>query len=257
MNRNRVTPMSDSNPFEDNPADEPPALTRPIPPRPSFSPSSPARQSRLEELLARQAELRERDARLRNSRAEIVPEPNFPQFAPTIVFDLDRDIPKLAHPCVTASLHGLIAVIVSSFVNVLAILSVRGLSNFHFVRSMVFGLIQGFGTVYVVFNYSFLRLYAFCRKRDISFSWIVTQFVIVGWIIYLAIGFPDSGCVGVATFLDLLAKSRSRFSMTIAGINTAIVILSAYCQFATLYKAQAYQKVSGAGENEVPNPVRV
>jgi hypothetical protein len=69
--------------------------------------------------------------------------------------------------------------------------------------------------------------------------------MVVGWSVYLTIGFPDSGCVGLATFLDLLAKSKFKFSMLVAFLNTIFIASAAFFQFLTLYKAQAYQKVSG------------
>jgi hypothetical protein len=75
------------------------------------------------------------------------------------------------------------------------------------------------------------------------------QFAVVGWTVYLTIGFPDSGCVGLATFLDLLAKSRFKFSMFVAFVNTILVGGAALLQFVTLYKAQAYEKVSGQDDD--------
>jgi hypothetical protein len=251
----------EENPFGGEPTEETPFDKPSIPPSapspPPLSSSSFSRQSRLDAIRAREAELRDREERLRDTRAEIIPEPNFPPFFPLIVFDLDRDIPKRAHGCLNCSLTGFGLVFASVFFNLLAILSVRGLYGYKHLRSIIFGIIQGFGTGYVIFNYSFLRLYHFCRKRDIPFSWIVTQFLIVAWLVYLAIGFPDSGCVGLATFLDLLAKSKSKFSMIVAALNTGLIIAAAYFQFVTLYKAQAYQKVSGADDNQVPQQLRV
>jgi hypothetical protein len=238
---------SDENPFQGDPNDdippfEPPSQLRGAQPMLAAFPSP---QARLQQLREREAALEERGRRLRGEQAEVIPSPNFPAWAPMFVFNLDRDIPKRAHSCVSASLYGLAAAAASVLVNLLAVLAVRGLPSFHRVRSLIFGIIQGFGTVYFAFNYSFLKLYAACRRRDVPFSWVVTQFVLVGWIAYLAIGFPDSGCVGVATFLDLLAKSRSTVSMCVAAVNTALIVAVLYFQFVTLYRAQAYQKVSG------------
>jgi hypothetical protein len=247
--------QDNDNPFRaDIPDDDIPTLPGPAH-SPWLSPPAPDPQSKREELLRRQRELEDRQRRLQGERAEFVPAPNFPPFAPIFVFNLDRDIPKRAHSCLTSSLYGLIAVTASVFLNIFAILCVRGLPTFHHVRSMVFGIVQGFGTVYVVFNYSFLKLYGACRKKDIPFSWTVSQFVVVAWIVYLAIGFPDSGCVGLATFLDLLAKSPSKFSMFVAAINTGLIVAVAYFQVVTLYKAQGYQKVSG--QEDLGRPVVV
>jgi hypothetical protein len=213
-------------------------------PSPSF-PKSPQTLTKLEQLRAREAELLHRQRELRAARETVIASPNFPKFFPVIVFDLGRDISPAAHSCLQHALCGLGAILLSSVFNILAVLCVSGLPTFHHVRSMVFALIQGFGTVYFVLNYSFIKLYDSCKKKDIPFSWVMIQFMVVGWIVYLTIGFPDSGCVGLATFLDLLAKSRFKFSMFVAFLNTVFVASAAFFQFLTLYKAQAYQKVSG------------
>jgi hypothetical protein len=247
------------NPFQaDTNDDDLPAFESPTATFPSWvPPSSTSTHPKMQDLLRRQDELRERERRLRDGKAEIIPLPNFPSFAPIFVFDLDRDIAKNAHPCVTSSLYGLIGITASVVLNLLAILCVRGLPTYRHVRSLIFGILQGFATVYMIFNYSFLKLYGSCRNRDIPFSWIVSQFMVVAWIVYLAIGFPDSGCVGLATFLDLLAKSQSTFSKIVATLNTALIVTVAYFQFVTLYKAQAYQKISGQDEIAGVKPLAV
>jgi len=99
--------------------------------------------------------------------------------------------------------------------------------------------------MYVVYNLSFQKLYTCCKKSDIPFSWVMTQFFAVGWMVYLTIGFPNSGSVGLATLLDLLAKSRRKFGMLIAFINTLLIGIATLFEFVTLYRAQEYQKVSG------------
>jgi hypothetical protein len=222
-----------------------------------FSQGSHSTSPKMQELLRRQDGLRERERRLRDGRAEIIPPPNFPSFAPMLVFDLDRDIPKNAHSCVNSSLYALVGITASAVLNLLAILCVRGLPTFHHIRSIIFGILQGFATVYVVLNYSFIKLYASCRNRDIPFSWMVSQFAMVAWVLYLAIGFPDSGCVGLATFLDLLAKSPSTFSRIVAALNTGLIATVAYFQFVTLYRAQVYQKISGQDESVGLRPLAV
>jgi hypothetical protein len=247
--------MSDDNPFQEevNDAEIPSFYTPPpkaISPSPSF-PKPPQTLSKLEQLRAREAELLRRQQELREARAEVIASPNFPRFYPVLVFDLNRDIPARAHSCLQNAVYGLLAIIASVVFNVFAVLCVWGLrQNFHHVRSMIFALIQGFGTVYLVFNYSFLRLYDACKKKDIPFSWIVIQFIVVGWTVYLTIGFPDSGSVGLATFLDLMAKSRFKFSMLMSFVNTLLIATATFFEFLTLYKAQAYQKVSG--QDDVP-----
>jgi hypothetical protein len=248
--------MSD-NPFQEeiNDADMP-QFSPPPPPRAS-SPgqslaTSPQGLSKLEQLRARESELLRRQQELQVARDEIIASPNYPSFFPVFVFNLARDISPRAHSCLQHALYGLCAIIVSAIFNIITVMCVWGLPTFHHVRSMIFALIQGFGTGYLVFNYSFLRLYDSCKRKDIPFSWILIQFAVVGWTVYLTIGFPDSGCVGLATFLDLLAKSRFKFSMLMAFLNTVFVASAAFFEFVALYKAQTYQKVSGQEEDVAP-----
>jgi hypothetical protein len=249
--------MNESNPFQaEGNDDESVAFQTAISPR-RVTYDTPSKMSKLESLQIREAELLKRQQRLVDARLEIGHVPNFPSFWPTVVFDLDRDIPRRAPACVTTSLYGLTALACSVCFNIVAIACVRGLPMFHHVRSLVFGIIQGFGTLYIALNYSFHRLYAACAQKDIPFSWIIVQFLLVGWCVYLSIGFPDSGCVGLATFLDLIAKSKSAFSMLVAAINTGLIVAAAFLQFVTLYKAQVYQKVSGQEDDALPNQAKV
>lgn len=201
--------------------------------------------SRLEQLRRREQELLRELQRLNDSRVGFLSSPNYPAVFPLVIYDPDRDIPERARSCVKNSLYGLAAVVVSALFNIVAVLCVWGLPTYHHVRCLIFAMIQGFGTAYVVFNYSYTKLYNSCRQRDVPFSWVVWQFAILAWCIYLTVGFPDSGCVGLATFLDLIAKSPYKFSMLMALLNTFLIGAATYFQFVTLYQAQAYQKVSG------------
>jgi hypothetical protein len=98
-----------------------------------------------------------------------------------------------------------------------------------------------------------MKLYASCKKRDIPFSWVVTQFLIIAWCVYLSIGFPNSGCVGLATFLDLIAMSPSGFSVFMAFLNTLLIVGATILQTMALYRAQQYQKVSGSDDTASTN----
>jgi hypothetical protein len=218
------------------------------PPVVGSSMKSPETVSKLEQLRIREAELLSRQQLLRDSRSEIIAVPNYPAIWPVIVFDPVRDLGAKSHSVARLSLYGLIAVCCSTAYNMLAVLSVWKLPGYNHLRSFIFAGLQGFGTAYVCYNYSFLKLYASCRKKDIPFSWIITQFLIIAWCVYLSIGFPTSGCVGLATFLDLIAKSPSGFSIFVAFINTALIISATVLQTLTLYRAQQYQKVSGSDD---------
>lgn len=234
--------MSD-NPFQEEGSDIGVDPVEPV--QSTQSPPPAAGLSRLEQLRRREQELLRELQRLSDSRVGFLSAPNYPPAFPLVIYDPEHDIPERARPCVKSSLYGLAAVVFSALFNILAVLCVWGLPSYSHVYCLIFAIIQGFGTVYVVFNYSYTKLYNSCRQKDIPFSWIVWQFAILGWCIYLTIGFPDSGCVGLATFLDLIAKSTYKFSMFMALLNTIGIGAATYFQFITLYQAQAYQKVSG------------
>ena len=138
----------------------------------------------------------------------------------------------------------------SAIFNIFAVLSVSGLPTYPKVRCFIFAIIQGFATVYVLINYSYEKLYISCKKHDIPFSWTTIEFMIIAWLVYLAIGFPSSGNVGLATFLDLVAKSNSGFAVFMAFINMGLICGAAATQFLCLMKAQAYQKVSGNDDTD-------
>jgi hypothetical protein len=83
----------------------------------------------------------------------------------------------------------------------------------------------------------------------VPFSFITWQFVLIGWTGYLAVGFPNSGSVGFATFIDLVAKSDSAWSKAIACLNSIALIVSFLTQIVVMERAQKYQKVSGLPEH--------
>lgn len=214
------------------------------------SSQSPSKLSKLEQLRAREAELLRRQQDIQGRRIEISPDANFPPFYPLVVYNLQDDIPSSAQLCVKYNLYSLLLMTCAAIFNVLAVLCVSGLPTYPKVRCFIFSIIQGFATFYVLLHYSYEKLYASCKKRDIPFSWTIISFLIIAWMIYLTIGFPTSGSVGLATFLDLVAKSNSGFSVFIAFINMLLTGAATGFQFLCLMKAQAYQKVSGTEDTD-------
>ena len=217
---------------------------------PTSSSQSPSKLSKLEQLRAREAELLRRQQEIQGKRLEISPDANFPPFYPLVVYNLENDIPSAAQSCVKCNLYSLMLMTCAAIFNVLAVLCVSGLPTYPKVRCFIFSLIQGFATFYVLLHYSYEKLYLACKKHDIPFSWTITSFLILAWMIYLTIGFPTSGSVGLATFLDLVAKSNSGFSVFIAFINMLLTGGATGFQFLSLMKAQAYQKVSGNDDTD-------
>jgi hypothetical protein len=101
----------------------------------------------------------------------------------------------------------------------------------------------------------FDKLYLGCKKRDIPFSFITWQFVLIGWLGYLTIGFPNSGSVGFATFIDLVAKSKSVWSKFISFLTALSLAVLFFAEILVLQQAQKYQKVSGLREGILADEV--
>ncbi|KAH0790818.1 scamp-domain-containing protein [Histomonas meleagridis] len=237
--------MSD-NPFQEEVGDD--ELQFAETPSPTQKPTagySQAKMSKLEQLRAREAELLKRQEEINSLKEDIIPSPNFPSFYPLIIYNLDRDIPQAAQKVIKNSLLGLCFAAGMAIFNVLAVLSVSGLDKYPHIRCFIFALIQGFATVYFLYTQSYSKIYADCRKHDVSFRWTIVQFIFVIWCVYLTVGFPTSGSVGLATLLDLIAKSKNGFSIFMALVNTGAISAMTYFQFVTLFQAQKYQKISG------------
>lgn len=201
--------------------------------------------SRLEQLRAREQELLKRQRELSEQREEIIKSPNFPAFYPVVYFNMEEDIPHSAKDAVKYALWGLIAITIAAIFNVIAVLCVSGLPSYPKVRCFIFAIIQGLALVYCALHYSYQKLYDACKRHDIPFSFTLYQLLITVACVYLTIGFPTSGSVGLATFLDLIAKSNSFASMAIALANTALIACATLCEMLVLMRSQAYQKVSG------------
>ena len=206
---------------------------------------SQSKMSKLEQLRAREAELLRRQEEINNLRDDVIPTANFPSFYPLIIYNLDRDIPQAAQKVIKNSMLGLCFAAGMALFNIFAVLSVSGLDKYPHIRCFIFAVIQGFATVYFLYTQSYTKIYSDCRKHDVSFRWTIVQFIFVIWCAYLSIGFPTSGSVGLATLLDLIAKSKNGFSIFMALVNTGLIFAMTYFQFATLFLAQKYQKVSG------------
>ena len=112
----------------------------------------------------------------------------------------------------------------------------------------MFSLIYAFLNGYLTISICFSKLYNACRKRDIPFSFLLFQFALIGFLLYQFVGFPNSGSIGLATFLDLIAKSTSGWSKFIAFLNTCAVMSSVIIQVIVLQQSQKYQKVSGVDD---------
>jgi hypothetical protein len=119
------------------------------------------------------------------------------------------------------------------------------LKNYQKVKSLIFSIIQGIAASYLGINFSYNFLYTSCKKHDIPFKWIIYQFLMIAWCVYISLGFPSSGSVGIATLLDIIATTSKPFYIFTALINTILCCATAIFAFFTLSAAQKYQKVSG------------
>ena len=224
-------------------------------PGPSPSPKEKAGKfSKLEQLKAREAELLRRQNEIKAQIDDVFLRPNWPQSYPVIRYDVENDIPQTGRDTVKYAFYGLISIACSCLFNVIAVLSVSGLKSYNKSSAFVFAIIQGLATLYVGFNFSYSGIYEACRKRDIPFKTIIIQFCFIGWSGYRLIGFPSSGCVGIAVLLDLLANDSSGLSKLCAFVNSALSGATLYFELKTLMEAQKFQKVSGKNDESPLNP---
>jgi hypothetical protein len=202
-------------------------------------------------LQAREAALIRRQQQLQDSASlpPSVPGPNWPPYVSFLYVDIPADIPPAARFVVKVALFGVLLVIFQSGLNVVACCSISGLSTHNYVKSLIFGVIFAIITTYLTISICFERLYKACKTHDVPFSYITWQFVLIGWTGYLAVGFPNSGSVGFATFIDLVAKSNSTWSKVISFLNSFALLVSFFTQIVIMQQAQKYQKVSGIPEN--------
>jgi hypothetical protein len=201
-------------------------------------------QAREAALLRRQQQMQEFD-----SLPPAVAGPNWPPYISFLYVDMSADIPPAARSLIKVALFGVILVICQSAINIVACCSIRGLGTHNYVKSLIFGVIFAIMTTYLTISICFERLYKACKTHDVPFSYVTWQFVLIGWTGYLAVGFPNSGSVGFATFIDLVAKSPSTWSKLIAFVNSLALLISFFTQIIVMRKAQNYQKVSGIPEN--------
>ena len=202
-------------------------------------------RARYEALKKREAELLRKQQELNETQVSIIQANNWPPFFPILHYSPEDDLDPAAYPCVKNNLIGLC--LFASFVifNLLSICLVIGLPNFSHARSIIMALIQGIAGIYIGQTFSYEKLYQACQNKDIPFSWTLYQFLFLAWMLYLILGFPNSGSVGFATFLDLISKSSSIISKIVAALNVALIITAAVFEFFSLVEAQKYQKVSG------------
>lgn len=198
-----------------------------------------------QQLKAREAELLDRKRMLENSINETKLVNNWPHFYPLLRFEPLIDLPRGSVKCVESSLYNLVGVTVSSMFNFLSVLCMISLPDYDILKCLIYSLLQGYAFFYFVYNYGYLTLYSACRKHDIPFRFILYQIFICCVCTYFLLGFPDSGCVGIATMLDSFAKLDSFFPKMIAFMNTSLLAVNLYFSIRTLYASQEYQKVSG------------
>ena len=211
----------------------------------SSKPLSSEKRAKLEALRQREAELVEKKKKLEQATSELIPQNNFPSFFPLIRYNPEEDLPQSSHKCIGYCLKMLIFLSITCVFNIFAVLTVSGLKSYNKLNSLAFACIQGFAAIYFALNFSYNLLYISCRKRDIPFKWTLYQFLVIGWCLYITLGFPNSGSVGIATMLDILANKTPFISKLFSLVNTGLCLAATTFAILTLSAAQAYQKVSG------------
>ncbi|KAH0794222.1 scamp-domain-containing protein [Histomonas meleagridis] len=209
-------------------------------------------QEKLLRLQKREQELLKRQEELQQARIQTTNAPNWPKFFPIIYADIDHDIPERARKFVKVALYGIVFTGIQALINIIGAATISGLSTYSYPRNIIFSLIFTILELYLTASICFDRLYKGCKSHNIPISYTFLQFLLIGVIIYLFIGFPNSGSVGLATFLDLIAKSNSIWSKIISFINTLCLLCLGILHVYVFQQSQVYQRVSGLQETLVP-----
>lgn len=230
------------NPFEDAEEIELPPLD-----------TGDSAESELAYLRQRKEELLRRKEDAERTIGEALTGENWPSFFPLLRYAPEQDLPPSAHSSAKRSLIAFLAACGSSLLNFIAVLCVSGLKDYPKAKNIVYSLLQGAGGVYLVYTFTYKKLYIACVAHDIPVSWSFINFALMAWFIYLFVGLPASGSVGLATTLDL-AAAKKWFAFTMGILNTAGIGVVIFFVFVTLAAAQQYQKVSGIEQATiVPN----
>ena len=212
----------------------------------SANPTKEDLQKRLEALKQREQQLNQRRQEVIQQRPENGPKLNWPSFFPILRYSPETDIPPAAKKAVWYSLLGLLVYLFESIWNLVSIFSVSGLAEkYSITKNAVFGIIFGVVAFFCILNFGYRKLYLACAKHDIPFSYTICQLLIILYCIYMLIGVPNSGFVGVAVLLDLIARSHNGWSIFSAVINVVLIATTLALQFLTFVQSQKYQKVSG------------
>ena len=212
---------------------------------PSINETPQEKYTRLRRL---EGELRERQAQLEEQAGALNRFPNWPRYVPIIYVDLEHEIPSAAWRCVRAAMFGVAFTVAAALMNLIAVCSVRDLKNYSLLTSVIFAIIQGFGVVYFARDLAFARLYNGCRNRDVPAVWTAMQFILILWLLYLLAGFPNSGSAGLATFIDLVAKTKATWGKITSFVNTLLYGAAIAGHVAAMSLAHEYQRVSGLDE---------
>ncbi|OHS93943.1 hypothetical protein TRFO_39875 [Tritrichomonas foetus] len=218
------------------------------------TPLNNSKEAEIARLQAREAELLARQKRIQDGQFDgnTSNKPTWPPYVPFLHIDLENEIPAAAHNCIKFAKIGVLLCIGQALINIIASCSISGLPSYSHASGIVWSFIFAFLNGYLTISVNFSRLYSSCRAHDIPFSFLLFQFVLIGFLVYQLIGFPNSGSVGFATFLDLIAKSKSGWSKFISFFNTILILSCAVVQFIVLQQSQKYQKVSGHDEHGAP-----
>ncbi|KAH0792090.1 secretory carrier-associated membrane protein 2-like [Histomonas meleagridis] len=218
----------------------------------NLPPENETPQQKLLRLQKREEELLQRQEELQQAKSQVYDEPNWPRFFPVFHIDINNEIPVLAQRLVKVALYNVVFTVIQSFINIISSVSISGLSNYSYPRSFVFALIFTALQLYLTISICFPRLYRGCKNHNIPISFTFLQFILIGFTLYLLVGFPNSGSVGLATFLDLIAKSDSVWSKIISFVNTFFIFFCVLLHVYVLQQSQSYQKVSGVQDLPAP-----
>jgi hypothetical protein len=175
---------------------------------------------------AKEAELREREHKLRQAHVHLDEEEvkNWPPCRPFIHHDIDADIPLQGVWTVRLALWGQYGFYFLLLWNVLAACGTDLEAEdtvYNVAQNVVFAILIALLGIPCGFKVNYMRLYRQARKNDISLLFFGVQALLVAAVGLGLVGLPNWGCMGIMTAIDVL-RDGSGFGKFTVGICAAL-----------------------------------
>jgi hypothetical protein len=172
---------------------------------------------------AKEAELREREHKLRQSHVHLDEEEvkNWPPCRPFVHHDIDVDIPLQGVWTVRLAFYGQLGYYFLLLWNILAGCG-TSFGELNVTQNVIFAILIALLGIPCGFKINYMRLYRQVRKNDISLLFFGIQALFVAVLVLGFVGLTDWGCMGIMTATEAWRLSDSAFAKITIGICAAL-----------------------------------